>query len=68
MVWRELETVYNLLEDEMSKKVFELKSKWYFQGREDETADYLYNYYEQSRILGLEKYEEGTSFVICEAK
>lgn len=47
MVWRELETVYNLFADEMSKKIFELKSKWYFQGGEDETIDYLYNYYEK---------------------
>ena len=67
MVWRELEAVYNLLEDEMSKKIFEFKSKWYFQGGEDETIDYLYNYFEKSRIFGLEKYEEDTSFVICGA-
>lgn len=46
MVWRELENAYNLLEDELSKRIFELKSKWYFQGGEDETIDYLYNYYE----------------------
>lgn len=67
MVWRELEKAYNLLEDELSKKIFELKCKWYFQYGEDETIDYLYNHYAKSRILGLEKYDKETFYVICGA-
>lgn len=56
MIWDDFAKVYNLFEDELSKKIYEAKVNWYFKGGKDETNDILYEYYEDSKIVGLEKY------------
>lgn len=44
-----------------------MKAKWYFQGREDETNDYLYKIYSKSHIFDLEKYAKEYRYAICGA-
>ena len=56
MIWDDFTNVYNLFEDEISKKIYEAKVNWYFKGGIDETNNILYEYYNDSRIVGLENY------------
>lgn len=67
-VWKQTEQVYNLFEDEISKRIFEEKINWMYLGEGiDKTPDYLYEIYPSSRILALEKYKKGTKYAICGA-
>ena len=67
MIVNELMEAYKLFNDEVSKTIFSSKVKWYFQGMEDETISYLYELYEDSRILDLEKYQKEYEYVVCGA-
>jgi Na+-transporting NADH:ubiquinone oxidoreductase subunit NqrF len=67
MIINKLLEAYRLFNDEVSSTIFLSKAKWYFQGGEDETTDYLYELYDTSRILGLEKYPKDYEYVVCGA-
>lgn len=67
MLGEKLCLVNNLWEDDLSRIIYEEKIKWYFLGGEDTSVDFLYDYYENSRILDLETYPRNTSFAICGA-
>ena len=67
MVLKKLLEVYELLEDELSKNIFEAKVKWYFQGGNDECESILYDYYKTSRIVDLERYPQNYEYVVCGA-
>ena len=54
MLAKKIIDAYNLLEDELSKTIYEYKLKWYLEGGEDATNEFLYQYYDKSRILALE--------------
>ncbi len=54
-IWKKAEAVYNLLEDNLSKEIFEKKLNWLIRGGEDGTVDLMYQVYSESRILELEK-------------
>lgn len=68
MIGEYLSKVNELFEDELSKKIFDARTRWYF-SRDgiDETIDMMYDYYKHSRILGLESYPIGSKYVICGA-
>lgn len=62
---KEIAQSFELLEDELSKRIFESKTKWYFQGGEDETVNLLYDEYKESRIFDLERYPKHFEYAIC---
>jgi FkbM family methyltransferase len=67
MIWDDFKQVYELLEDELSKKIYEEKVNWLFHSGEDCTKDLLYSVYTTSSVVGLDRYKKGTSFAICGA-
>lgn len=67
-IWEKMDTVYHLLEDELSKKIFEKKVEWMFGEGRDETDGLLYETYENSRILDLERtYGKNVRYAIAGA-
>lgn len=67
MLAKKIIDVYNLLEDDLSKSIYECKLKWYLEGGEDTTNKILYEYYDTSRILALEEYPSDVQYAICGA-
>lgn len=67
MIWDDFKEVYDLLEDDLSKKIYESRVKWYFYGGEDNLEKELYKHYKSSRVVGLDEYTEDTSYAICGA-
>lgn len=67
MIFDSFKTVYDFLEDDLSKKIFSAKAEWFYRGGVDETNQLLYEYYSHSRILDLERYPIDVSYVICGA-
>ena len=67
MLAKKIIDAYNLLEDELSKTIYEYKLKWYLEGGEDATNEFLYQYYDKSRILALEEYPADMQYAICGA-
>lgn len=53
-IWDKMRFIYDLLEDDLSKNIFERKIRWMLGGK-DETADLLYKTYSNSRIIDLER-------------
>ena len=53
--WDEIRSVYELLEDDLSKKIFECKVEHMLMGGEDKTIELMYKEYESSHITLLEK-------------
>lgn len=69
-IWKQIEMVHGLLEDELSKKIYEGKVNSIFLDEQDKTIDLLYNTYTASRLLALEKFigdREDASCVIAGA-
>lgn len=67
MIWDDFKTVYDLLDDDLSKKIYEARVRWYFLGGEDPVQKILYDYYKQSEIVGLKSYSKETGYAICGA-
>lgn len=53
--WKNIKSVYELLEDELSKEIFECKIEYMLLGGEDKTIDLMYKKYENSHVTLLEK-------------
>lgn len=54
-IWKELEAVYDLLEDDLSKQIYERKVCSMLLDKDDATIDLMYETYPESRLLALEK-------------
>lgn len=54
-IWENIEMVYDLLEDDLSKKIFEKKIECRIMGGEDKTIDFMYETYDTSQIKLLER-------------
>ena len=60
--------VYEFLEDDLSKKIFDKKIEWMLLGKQDATIDIMYEIHDKSRILDFEKnYEKNQAFAIAGA-
>ena len=49
-IWTELETVYNLLTDDLSRKIYKCKVQSMLLNSEDTTIDLMYETYTNSRL------------------
>lgn len=66
-IWDNMKEVYDWLEDDLSKRIFESKIEWLMYGKEDKTFDILYDFYEDSKIPYLEKFHKGKECAIVGA-
>lgn len=62
----DLGVVSQFFEDDLSKEIYSARVKRCLLGG-DECLDFLYDYYKDSRILDLEKYDKATEYVVCGA-
>lgn len=67
MIWDDLKTVNDLMEDDLSKKIFAERVHWYFHEEGYHSENIAYEQYQKSQIVGFNRTPKDCRIAICGA-